>query len=227
MSKEKISREERKRIKNFAEQSEGEIMSPRKISNVLYQPVSIPELKDNLPPKEKKRLDALAIETEKQKKAIVSQLRKTPIVQLACERTGVGRSTYYKWRAGDKIFARVADRSLEAGKFFINDLAESKLLGLVKNDNLTAIIFWLKHNHPTYAAVNRVIHEYEIVTDRLSVEEESIATQEMSKMIAMKSAPKFTTEEMQEQIKEGLEEAERNVELDKRLKSFEENWEDK
>ncbi|MDP9249008.1 MAG: hypothetical protein M3M85_00650, partial [bacterium] len=45
--------------------------------------------------KEEKRLAKLEAEKEKQKRAVVAQLRKTPLVQYACERTGVGRSTYY------------------------------------------------------------------------------------------------------------------------------------
>ncbi len=171
--------------------------------------------------KDKKRLDKLAIEREKQKKELVAQLRKTPIVQSACERTGIGRSTYYDWRKHDRTFARAADRSIEAGRFFMNDLAELKLLQQVQDGVLTAIIFWLKHNHPKYAVVNRIIHQYETVTDRPSVEEENVATQEISKMIARKMEKSFTTEEFRDQIEDDLEEAERNAKSDKRLESFE------
>jgi hypothetical protein len=227
MFKDKISSAERKRIRNFAEQSVEQVELPRKTPNIQYQPVPIPELKNDLPPKKKKRLDALAIETEKQKKAIVLQLHKTPIVQIACERSSVGRSTYYKWRARDKIFARVADRALESGRFFINDLAKSKLLQQIKDGILTAIIFWLKHNDPQFAPVNRIIHEYEVVTDRLSVEEENIAMQEMSKMMAIKSTPKFTAKETEDQIENDLRETELNTESIERIKSFEEDFEDK
>jgi hypothetical protein len=172
--------------------------------------------------KEKQRLKTLAVETEKQKKAIIVQLRKTPIVQIACERTGVGRSTYYKWRKYDHVFARAAERALEAGRFFINDLAISKLLQMIKDGNLTAIIFWLKHNDPKFAAVNRIIHEYEIATTKPSVEESNMAAAEMSKMISSKLTPKYTTEEIKNQIEGEMEESERNAPSDKRLESFEE-----
>ncbi|MFA5777884.1 MAG: hypothetical protein WC870_00070 [Candidatus Paceibacterota bacterium] len=172
--------------------------------------------------KEEKRLKKLEDETEKQKKALVSQLRKTPIVQFACERTGIGRSTYYDWRKHDLIFARAADRAIEAGRFFINDLAESKLIRLIQEDNLTSIIFWLKHNHPKYASVNRIIHEYETVTNRPSVEENNVSTLELAKLMASKMMPELKTEEIQEKIEEELKEAERNAESDKRLQSFEE-----
>lgn len=170
--------------------------------------------------KEEKRLKKLEAETEKQKKALVSQLRKTPIVQFACERTGIGRSTYYDWRKHDLIFARAADRALEAGRFFINDLAESKLIRLIQEDNLTSIIFWLKHNHPKYATVNRVIHEYETATNRPSVEENNISTQELAKLMATKMMPEIKLEEMKEKIEEELQEAERNAESNKRLEFF-------
>src|SRR3989344_454051 len=94
---------------------------------------------------QEKRLDTLTEDTEKQKKALVAQLRRTPIVQLACERADVGRATYYKWRARDQVFARAADRAKKAGEFFINDMAESRLLRMIQDDNITAIIFWLKY----------------------------------------------------------------------------------
>ena len=173
--------------------------------------------------KEQKRLETLEIETEKQKKNLVSQLKKTPIVQIACEKTGVGRSTYYKWRSEDVIFGRAADHALEAGRFLINDLAESKLISLIQESNVTALIFWLKSNHPKYVPMNKVIHEYEFVSNRLSVEEESAYMQRMLEMRSKKLMPKYTAEEMKEQIEGEFEEAERNAEKNKRLESFEDD----
>lgn len=137
--------------------------------------------------------------TEKDKKALVVQLRKTPIVQLACERVGVARSTYYRWRADDRIFARAADHAIEGGKFFINDLAESKLMQLIQNNNLTAIIFWLKHNHPMYT--NRVVHEYDLTCERFSTEEQHSA---FHAMIRAREAG-ITKESTGEKFKEYME----------------------
>lgn len=237
MSNEKISRGERKRNRHFNEQiEEREGVKLSQLNNeTLIQPtedyftleLEKIKLNDKLPDKEKKRLEKLAIETEKNKKEIAIQLRKTPIVQFACERTGIGRSTYYKWRAKDKIFGRVADRALEAGRFFINDLAESKLISLIQNSQITAIIFWLKHNHPKYAEVNRIIHEYEIVTDKPSVEEEHVVENEIARMMSVKMTPKFTVKEMREKVEEEEIEAEMNIKKDKRLISFEEEEENK
>ena len=82
---------------------------------------------------------------------LLEQLKKTPIVQIACEKTDVGRSTYYRWRDEDKEFAKRADEALQEGSLLINDMAESQLLSAVRDKNMTAIIFWLKHHHKAYA----------------------------------------------------------------------------
>ncbi|OGF67142.1 hypothetical protein A3I27_03895 [Candidatus Giovannonibacteria bacterium RIFCSPLOWO2_02_FULL_43_11b] len=176
--------------------------------------------------KEEKRLETLAVKTEEQKKALVDQLRRTPIVQLACERTSVGRSTYYKWRAHDKVFARAAEKALEAGRFFVNDLAESKIIRMIQDDNLTAIIFWLKHNHPKYAVTARHIHEYEAITERPSVEEMNVWAHEFARVQAKKFPRMESVDEMRDRIEEELEEAEREAPERKRIEAFEEDSEE-
>lgn len=117
--------------------------------------------------------NALALQKKREAKQreLIAQLRKTPIVQFACERTGIGRSTYYKWRGEDFVFAQAADHALAAGRFLINDLAESRLLRLVQDDNLTAIIFWLKNNHPQYAMRYRNVERPQTVLRDPSYEE--------------------------------------------------------
>ena len=37
----------------------------------------------------------------KNKEQLLEILKKTPIVQIACEKAGVGRATYYRWRKDD------------------------------------------------------------------------------------------------------------------------------
>jgi len=107
---------------------------------------------------------------EKSKVALVKQLKKTPIAQIACQRIDISKATYYRWRAKDSLFARAADQAIRFGKSSINDLAESKLINKIQNDNLTAIIFWLKHNHNTYSN-DRYVEEYIDTNEIKSVEE--------------------------------------------------------
>ena len=87
---------------------------------------------------------------KQQKDVLCEQLKKTPIIQLACEKTGVGRATYYRWRKEDPEFAEKADKAIHEGVLLMNDMAESQLLSAIKNQNMTAIIFWLKNRHKAY-----------------------------------------------------------------------------
>ncbi len=87
----------------------------------------------------------------KNKKLLLELLRKTPIVQIACEKVGIGRATYYRWRKEDSEFTKQSDQALLDGNLLVNDMAESQLMSAIKVKNMTGIIFWLKHHHPAYA----------------------------------------------------------------------------
>lgn len=109
-----------------------------------------------------------------QKQLIVEQLKKTPIVQIACEKTGVARSTYYRWKKQDKTFAKDAEEAIVAGELLINDMAESQLLSAIRDKNLTAIIFWLKHHHPRYATRVEVSARLQRAPEELTPEQEAV-----------------------------------------------------
>lgn len=49
---------------------------------------------------------------KQEKQILLEHLEKTPIVQIACEKSGVGRSTYYRWMQADKVFSRQAREAL-------------------------------------------------------------------------------------------------------------------
>lgn len=85
-----------------------------------------------------------------QKQALIDELKKMPIIEVACRRTDTGRTTYYRWQEEDKEFAKQVDESIKYGKSVINDLAESKVITGIKNDDKTYTIYWLNHNHRTY-----------------------------------------------------------------------------
>ena len=62
------------------------------------------------------------------------------IVSTACESIGISRTTYYKYYNEDKDFKRSVD---SIGDIAL-DCAESQLFELIKEKNVTAIIFYLK-----------------------------------------------------------------------------------
>lgn len=84
------------------------------------------------------------------KAALLDHLRKTPILQIACEKVGISRVTLYRWRAEDAEFAKNVDDALLEGRLMVNDLAESQLIGAIKDRNMAAVMGWLKHHHPSY-----------------------------------------------------------------------------
>src|SRR3989338_7315588 len=82
------------------------------------------------------------------KMKVLEQLKKMPIVKVACERTGVSRATYYRWSNEDEEFKTVADQALIEGELLINDMSEYQLIDLIHSKNGPAIKYWLEHHHP-------------------------------------------------------------------------------
>ena len=62
----------------------------------------------------------------------------------------MSRASFYRWRSEDAAFAKQADEATLEGHLLVNDLAESQLIGAVKDRNLQAIMYWLKHHHKDY-----------------------------------------------------------------------------
>lgn len=87
---------------------------------------------------------------EADKQRLIAQLAKTPIVEAACKHAGLPRSTYYRWRKDDEAFANACDETIDLSIGRINDLAESQLINAIKDQNMSAITFWLKHHHRSY-----------------------------------------------------------------------------
>jgi hypothetical protein len=80
----------------------------------------------------------------------LEELTKVPIVQVACEKTGLSRNSVYRWRKEDKTFEKKMDEALKSGVAFVNDMSESQLLTLIKEKSYSAISFWLRHRNDNY-----------------------------------------------------------------------------
>ncbi len=96
-----------------------------------------------------------------QKEELLEILRRTPIVQTACQKVGISRATFYRWKRDSKSFAQQVDKALTEGCDLINDLAESQLLTAIKNQNLSSVYFWLKNHHKAYADKLQVMAQVE------------------------------------------------------------------
>lgn len=122
----------------------------------------------------------------KYSKKFLEELRKVPIVQVACEKVGVSRNTVYRWKREDKDFAKEFDEALADGVDFVNDMSESQLLQLIKEKNFSAVRFWLNKRHPAYKDKLEVTRTGEI--EELSPEQEATVRKalEMAKIIPSK-----------------------------------------
>ena len=116
---------------------------------------------------------SIQIRTGQNQKQIVEQLSRTPIVEVACQKVGIGRNSYYRWRRQNKKFALACDKAIEEGCQFINDLAESQLITAMKNNNLTAVMYWLNHRSPNYSNKLELSGSVTTKSEKLTPEQET------------------------------------------------------
>lgn len=110
----------------------------------------------------------------KQKELLLEQLRKTPIIQIACEKIGIGRATYYRWRTEDQDFLKASSKALLEGQSLVNDMAESQLISLIRDKNLGSVIFWLKNHHVDYRTRVEVTAKTSIDDTELTPEQKDL-----------------------------------------------------
>lgn len=116
--------------------------------------------------------------TTRGKKAFLEQLKKTPIIQVACEKVFISRPTIYRWKSADPEFSRAFDEAIHEGRLLVNDVAESQLMAAIRERNMTAVMYWLRHNHPNYATSVQVTHKLEDVD--LTPEQEALVRQALA-----------------------------------------------
>ena len=114
------------------------------------------------------------------KAQIIDELKKVPIVQIVCEKVGLGRATFYRWKKDDQEFAAAVDEALDDGSKLVSDLAESKLISAIKSENLTAIIFWLRNHHAKYKNKVELSGNITHFREELTDEESEMLTQALT-----------------------------------------------
>lgn len=102
----------------------------------------------------------------------LEELRRVPIISLACQNCGVSRNTVYRWRNEDPIFLKSMDSALIEGEGSVHDLAESKLVGLINKSNLQAIRFWLTSRNSKYKTPSRMAVRAEVIEEEIQMREQ-------------------------------------------------------
>jgi hypothetical protein len=92
------------------------------------------------------------------KEGIITTAKDNPLVSYFCHKNNLHRSTYYRWIKKDKKFREDVRKAQKIGRQSICDLAESKIIQLVKSSNenvaLNASKYLLNNNHMTYKQSN-------------------------------------------------------------------------
>lgn len=102
--------------------------------------------------KKNNKKESVAAKHEAEKKAILEQLRRIPIIQVAVEKTNISRPTFYRFRTNDPEFKKAVEEAMKEGIAYLCDLGESQLVSLMKDKHWPAISFFLKAHHPAYRA---------------------------------------------------------------------------
>lgn len=88
---------------------------------------------------------------QQDKEAVIENLKRMPIIEIACNKSGVSRATYYRWKEQDLVFSQAVDKAQEEGEALIRDVAVSKIIKGINDDNLTAAMYWLNHRDPRFS----------------------------------------------------------------------------
>ncbi len=111
---------------------------------------------------------------KKSKKLILEHLRKMPLIQVACEKSGVARASFYRWKQKDKEFAKEVDTAIAEGEAMITDMSEAQLITLIRDKNFQAVQLWLKSHHPKYGNKLEVTGNLNIKEEPLTPEQAAI-----------------------------------------------------
>ncbi len=92
--------------------------------------------------------------SKKKKKQLLIELESNPLIERACKKVDIARSTFYRWCDLDLNFKNDAKGAQSVGRAKMNDFVESKLLESISSGSVQAMRFWLAHNTKTYSTIN-------------------------------------------------------------------------
>ncbi len=114
---------------------------------------------------------------DRTKELFLAQIRKIPIIQVACEKVGVARSSVYRWRDEDEEFNKELEQALAEGEALINEMSESQLISLIREKSWQAISFWLRKRSPKFRDRVEVSGNITAPQNELTPEQQAIVTE--------------------------------------------------
>ena len=137
------------------------------------------------------------MKTNNDKQLLIEQLKKTPIIQVACEKTGIGRASFYRWKKEDSEFSQAVETAISDGVALINEMAESQLISAIKDKNFSAIAYWLNHRHPAYANRIEVTAKLKHDDEQLTPEQEELVVKALKLASVLPDTSVITNEDKQ------------------------------
>jgi hypothetical protein len=96
------------------------------------------------------RKDSITARQNALKVSFIEQLKRTPVIEQACQKVGLSRATVYRWIKEKKSFEKEMDAALDEGRTFMCDIAETQLFSLIGSQEFKAIALYLKTHSPRY-----------------------------------------------------------------------------
>jgi hypothetical protein len=96
------------------------------------------------------RKDSIKARQNVLKKAFIEQLKRTPVIEQACQKVNLSRATVYRWIKEKKSFEKEIDLALVEGRTFMCDIAETQLFSLIGDKEFKAISMYLRTHSPRY-----------------------------------------------------------------------------
>lgn len=90
----------------------------------------------------------------KKQQQLLNELENNPLIERACKKVDIARSTFYRWCEIDLNFKAAAKEAQNTGRAKMNDFVESKLLESVSSGSVQAMRFWLVHNNKLYSTIS-------------------------------------------------------------------------
>lgn len=96
------------------------------------------------------RRKTIEVRQDKLKTVFLEQLKRTPTIETACQKVGIGRATVYRWVNSNKQFKKKVEEALTEGRTFMSDVAESQLFSLIGDKKIEAIRLYLSTHNSRY-----------------------------------------------------------------------------
>jgi len=81
---------------------------------------------------------------------LLAEIEKAPVIQVACDKVGISRNTFYRWIKEDTELMEQVSEAMSLGTGLVSDVAISNVLEGLKRKDPMYTKYWLSHKHPDF-----------------------------------------------------------------------------